>query len=460
MEAIKKTYAQYTEIYGKLSASQRMMVLLIVALVIGALGYVVFNSSSGGYVPASLGKNFQPEEMQTAQSVLRERGLTDFKQKGNQLLVPKREVDRYNVALMEGGGLPAGWASELEKGLEKDGWFPSDRQSRQRKEIALAKELRRLLRAHPDIADASVIWAASKPKRFVARAPKVTATVNLKPKGGREISPQLARSLRGAVANMIADLQPENVAIYNMQTGEAYSSDKESAFSSEFLSLVKQYTKWYREKIEAQLTFIPDALVAVDVELSDLQESIEQGKKLDKKNTVVTDTKAIERSEDFTNRRPKVEPGVVPNTPVNLQQAGASGQTRKFKASDNSTIAIPSVVHTYKRYIPAMRKAMKVSVGIPEEYFTKAAEKASASGGTSAQAPTREAIIADVKKMVEHAIGAKQTDVVEVRPYIRVDREVPELTTPFMGNGHDFSQPMGRPDRTRDLRPVGALDGP
>ncbi|MFQ5734529.1 MAG: hypothetical protein ACE5KM_21550 [Planctomycetaceae bacterium] len=443
MEALKTTFNQYSEIYAKLSASQRMMVFVIVALVVGALGYVVFNSSSGGYVPASLGKNFQPEEMRTAQAALREQGLSDFKQEGNQLLVPKREVDRYNVALLEGGGLPADWASELEKGYDKDGWFPSDRQTRQRKEIALARELRRVLRAHPDIEDASVVWASSKPRHFSGRSPKVTATVSIKPKSGRELSPRLAASMRLAVANMIADLKPDNVTIFNLRTGESFTSDTTGPYSTEFLALIKQYTKMYRQKVEGQLSFIPDVLVSVDVQLNDLAESIERSKKYDRKNTVVTDAADVTRTEDSTNRRQRAEAGVVPNQPRDNSTAGTSGQVRKVKHTDKSTSSVPSVVETFKRYIPAMRKVLKVSVGIPEEYFQKVAEKQSAAGGGGTAggqpAPTRDAILADVKKMVEHTIGAQpNTDTVEVRQYVRVDRDVPEMTTPFSESAWAF----------------------
>jgi len=435
MDAIKNTWNQYAKVFQALPGSQRLTLLAVTGLIVAGLAYVVFRPSSAGYVAASLDKEFSPDEMRNAQEVLRSRGLTRFKQEGNKLLVPRGEVDQYNMALLEGGGLPSDWASELEKQFDKDGWFPSDRQSRNRRQIALARALRNMILHHPAVEDASVIWAASKPKRFSGRSPNVTATVNIKPKNGQELPAQLVNSLRLAVGSAVPDLKPENVTIFNMRTGEAYAVEDETPFDGRLLSWIKQHTERYKKKVEEQLSYIPGVLVAVDVEIENLESFVEETKKFDEKSSVTTSDLTDTTSESSRNQQPRAEPGERPNEPRSLAVQNGGGKTRDMERNRSESTRIPGYTATLKKYLAAMPKSVKVSVAIREEYFQKVAQQEtgggnSTAGGGRGNGTSRDQILADVKQMVAHTVGADQT-AVEVRPYIRVDEDIPEIETSF-----------------------------
>ncbi|MCH7987686.1 MAG: hypothetical protein IID46_00895 [Planctomycetes bacterium] len=432
MEALRKTYQQYLSFVKSMTSSQRATLAVVMILVIGGLGYLVYNGTSSRYVTASFGKSFSAEEQKSAEQALREQGLGDFKFDGDKLLVPKRDVDRYNAALVQGGGMPNDWASELEKQYEKNSWFSSDRQSQARKDIALAKELRRVIRAIPDIADASVVWARSKPKRFSGKAPKVTATVNVQPKRGHELEMHLVHSLRAAVASMVADLSPEDVTIFDMNAGKAYTSDRKGAFDNRLLTWIKQFTQMHKTKIEKQLSYIPDVLVTVDVQVENLEEYIEQGTKYDPKGSVALSETTQNLKDEQVNQPQRSEPGDPSMRPLSLASSD-SNKTRNVTESNTSSEYATSVTRTFKKYIAAMPKAVTVSVAIPEEYFKKAAEKLKAAGGNGQAGASRQQILADIKKKVTHTIGADaNSDAVDVQPYIRVDRDVPELETDWM----------------------------
>jgi len=436
MDALKTTFSRFAEFYAKFTVSQRLAITAVALLIAVGLGFIAYNSSSTGLVPASFGKNFTGDEMKTALAVLREKGLMQYRQQGSQLMVPRWEVDRYNAALLEGGGLPDDWAAELEKQYEKRGWFPSDRQTSDRKQIALIRELRRIIRALPDIDDASVVWAPSKPRRFSGQAPKVTATVNVKPKSGRDITPRLASSLRLAVANMIPDLKPENVTIFNMRTYESYTMEKDTPFDGRLVSWIKTHTKRYKDKIEQQLSYIPGAIVAVDVQIENLESHVEETKNYQQpgKGSVTIEDRNKTRNDSSTTQAPVSAVGVRPNVPRALTSTSGPSKNQKSELTDKSSTTIPGYTATLKRYLAAMPKAVKVSVGIPEEYFAKVAEKTKSAGGTTGAAPpTREQILADIKQMVSRSIGADPAgDSVEVRPFIRVDQDATTMETPFM----------------------------
>ena len=75
--------------------------------------------------------------------------------------------------------------------LDSMGPFSTDKQRQDMKEAMLLKEMRRMLRAVPDIEDASVVVASSHRRPTWSQKTKVTATVSVKPRGGRELSPKL-----------------------------------------------------------------------------------------------------------------------------------------------------------------------------------------------------------------------------------------------------------------------------
>jgi flagellar M-ring protein FliF len=437
MEALKRTYDQYFGIYKSMSASQRGTLIVVTLMIVGGFGYLMINGASSRYVAASLGKNFSQEEIQTAQQTLREKGLTDFKIEKSQLLVPKSEVDRYDAALFSGGAMPADWASELEKQQEKNGWFSSARQSKAGMQIALAKELRRVIRAHPDIADASVVWARSEPKRFSGTKARVTATVNIQPKKGRELTMQRIHSLRSAVANMVPDLNSTEVTIFDMATGESHTAEKDGAYDGKLVSLIKQHTKRYQDKIEQQLSYIPGVRVSVDVKLENLEAHVEQIRKNDPAGSVPVSEQTISHKDDRSTQPLKSEPGSSSNTPLSLNSRKDTSEKRTVNDTDTSSTYSPSYTTSYKKYIAAMPSETFVSIAIPESYFTKVEEKSQAAaegGGNSTQTlPNRTQILADVKAIAAHSIGSDPASAkIDVRAFVKIDADVPTLETSWM----------------------------
>lgn len=434
MDALKKTWSQYQAIYQKLTGSQRLTLTLAVAGVLAALLYWGFGKSASAHLAVYHGKNFTADEMTNAQTVLREAGLNEFKQDGGRLLVPRGQVDRYEAALLAGGGLPDDWGSELEKQVEKQGFFPSDRQSRVRREIALGKDLRRILRAIPEVADAKVIWARAERPRFSSRAGKVTATVNIKPKPGRELSPQLIHSLRDSVSKMISGLKPEDVTIFNLKTGESYSKSEESPFDGRYIQWIKQHTKIYKDKIEKQLSFIPDVRVSVEVKLENLKAHMQRTLTHDQKSGLTSERiKETKRdsSEDPQRSGPSVQSnqGGVINASV--------GQRRKstFSDKDNQSVTQPGFTATFKEFIAAAPKEVYVSVAVPDSYFKKIADSqgGGGNGGTGGNAAAgRQQVLDDIKKMVTQAIGElPDSNKVAVLAYKPTEREDPDFETPF-----------------------------
>ena len=368
MDALKQAYQQFLDLFGSMTGSQRATLLVVPLMVLVAFGFLMFNDSSSTYVALSWGKLFRTEELIRAEQTLIDAGMNDFHRKGQRLMVPQGEEGRYNAALVDGGGLPNHWAEELEKSLADGGLFQSKAQMQAKMDIVLGKELRRVLRALPEIEDASVKWARSKPARWPHTGSKVTALVSVRPRAGRELSMPRIQSLRYAAASMVPDLEPTNVTVLNQLTGDAYTAnDANNPFDGRFLQKVRDITRDYETRIHSALSYIPGVLVTVNVDLENLQRSTERKRTVDSKTVTIQQSETTRKSSS-SGRGAAAEPGVVPNQGRTLNLQASNQKSQSTEETDSNAVNLPTVTLTEKDFIAAMPESVQVAVSIPQAY--------------------------------------------------------------------------------------------
>ncbi len=441
MESIRRVAQQFLELYRSMSPSQRATLVIIPLLVLGGLALVMFSGTSQSYVALCWGKTFTTEELINAEQTLIEAGLTDFYREGQRIMVPAKEADRYNAALVADGSLPSNSISEWEKQFEKANSFTSRRQLEELKEIALRNEMRRVLRAVPDIEDATVIWARTEDRSPFRRQPRVTATVTVRPKSGRQLSVTLIESLRNAVANMIPDLRPEDVTIFDQSTGIAHTAPREGdPFDSRLLTKIKQFEQAEYEKISHALSTIDNVLVTVSVDVDNLQKHVERSRTVEKPVEVRSSTER--RDAQVTRPATGAEVGVNSNVPRNLNLTTQSGPTETRTETKTESVSVPSAItDTEKVYLAAMPKAVRVTVSIPDDYYRAIAQKEGLTEGTTDQekAAYKKALeeieqreLARVESIVRTLLPADTPpNAVTVRTYVRLPDKTPEPQTPW-----------------------------
>ncbi|HAW28693.1 MAG TPA: hypothetical protein DCY03_11330, partial [Planctomycetaceae bacterium] len=298
--------------------------------------------------------------------VLLRAGLTDFSRKGQRIMVPQNEVPRYNAALIEGGGLPTDWASEWQEQFEKSSMFVSKDQLQVMRDIALGNQLRRMIRAIPAIEDASVMWARSKKRlRWNNTTPEVTATVMVKPRPGRELTPVLVTSLRAAVSTMVPDLTTDSVTVFDQSTGTSFTADdKNEAFDSKFISWVNKHTKNYQDKILDSLSYIPDVIVNVNVDVENLKRYVERKQEISTDGSVTLQSKEQSTERSLVEKPTRAEPGARSNQPNSLAVARGNEKNEKVTETNNEATTAPSFTWTEKEFVAAMPSTVQVSVSI------------------------------------------------------------------------------------------------
>jgi flagellar M-ring protein FliF len=443
MDAVRQTFSQFAGVYRGLTASQRGTVLVVAGVVAAAFALLAFRGSSSSYVPLSWGKAFTTEELMNAEQTLVDAQLHDFRREGQRLLVPKSEVERYNAALLEGGTLPPGWGGELAAQFDKsNGVFESARTAQERKDIALANELQRVIEAVPDIEHGSVTWARSQRGRWPHNdGPAVTATVSVRPRRGRQITPQLVESLRAAVASMVPDLNSANVTVFDQSTGTSHApADPDSPFDGALTKRIRDFTREYQSRIEGALSYIPGVIVAVHVDVDDVKSRAERIQKLNAKESFTSYSASRTRDEQFREDRAGGEPGSQSNRPRSLAVTAEPERSRAVVEEDTTSASVPSFTVTDQTYFAAMPKSVQVSVKIPRDYYEAVAEEQGVLPGTTdAEKQQFAAAVVEVEKQetakaqatVAVLIPADAPDsAVDVSSYTPVDREAPPPTVP------------------------------
>lgn len=230
-------------------------------LFVGAVGLLSLSiTPDTSWQPIGGGRAFTAKEIAAIQSAWRERGLVQFRREGRTLIVPASELARYEAALPAADNVAP--SNEWEKQLAGVNVFTSSEELAQRKENALRNELRRVLKAIPAIADADVIWARSKNRSAFSPRAKVTATINVTPREGADLTPELAQSLRAAVAGMVPDLEPEDITILDQSTGLAITQDSAALIAAQ--QRRRQHERSARQlesRLATALADIPHAVV-------------------------------------------------------------------------------------------------------------------------------------------------------------------------------------------------------
>ncbi len=449
MDALKQTLQQFQRLFRTMSPSQRITLAVIPLMIAGAL-FFLMRSGSSSYVPLSLGKTFTTDEIAGVQQTLAASGLNDFRVEGQQILVPRSQVDRYNAALAASGGMPSGWASDWEKKFnEQSGPFTSSQNLGTIKEIALAKQLEKIVRAVPGIGDASVLYTDPKRRGWGSKAAPRTATVSVKPKGGRELPMPVIDGIRHTVAGAIDGLNPEDVVVFDQNKGYAYRPEKPNdPYNAEVLVRIQRFTRFYEEQISNQLSWIPGAIVTASVELDSEKSHIRQ-KRVFNPKTVAVKTEESSKSNESSQNPIGTEPGVKANN-GNALPPTATRESTKSLDTATLTDAVPiDATQEVVESVGLMPTSVKVSVLIPDEYYRSAVEKKTELAGTPRGTTEEEtkkfrdavtaalpAFIQETNAKIQEAVNKVvplnlQQDAVTVASFVAGEADIPEADMPL-----------------------------
>ncbi len=207
-----------------------------------------------------------PQGLSPAAAVahLQERGIAEVHEvRGGKLTVPPARVAEAKQFLDELATVSTTWADEWERTNSQLSQFSGTRERESAKEIARARMLGRLLRQMPGIAQADVVWDEEESAGW--RAPhKTRCTVYLRPKTSYEITADMARSVRHAVAGSKKHLAAEDIVVMDLDRMTTF--DPAPAGVDDLTrTLAERDVVQVRHEVETALRDCPGARVNVSI---------------------------------------------------------------------------------------------------------------------------------------------------------------------------------------------------
>ena len=388
MDVLLRITQQFINRIRELSRVQRGGFLALVLLVACSFAGLFVLKNRSDFQPVSYGKLFDSSELASAERAFVNAGLTGFRRDGQRLMVPGQELDRYNATLLEFDALPADLGSQMLKQYETLGPFSTDRQRQQMKEALLLQELRRMIKAVPDIQEARVAIASSERKLAWNQKPRATANVTITPRTGHTISAKLVNSLRHVVASMVPDLQPSDVTIFDVSLGQVYTGNPveestESALSSDdqALSLAQESIPQYEQQISKALSYIPHVGVVVQIEREIFQAALAR------------------TSSNFGH--PETPP--VANRPASIENV--TDHLTGFRGSTAGATHSRAEEVGEQRVQRSLPKAIRVSVSIPRDYLQRIAKRQNGKRNEGSQSVDLSTIEENCVAKVERIVG-------------------------------------------------------
>ncbi|HVJ67454.1 MAG TPA: hypothetical protein VM510_05685 [Caulifigura sp.] len=246
--------------FRNLPETQRRVLPIAVVVVAVAGGWLLTQRTQTG---SSL---TLPQGLSPAAGVARlaERGIADAKpMAGGKISVPAAKAPEAKRFLDELSSVSTTWADEWEKSNSQLGQFSGHRERDAAKEIARARMIGRLLRQMPGIAQADVVWDEEESNGW--RNPQKTrCTVYLRPKTGFEISADMARSVRQAVAGSKKHLAAEDIVVMDLDRMTTFDAVPTGVDDS-MRTLIEREAVDLRRQLETALQDCPGVRVNVSV---------------------------------------------------------------------------------------------------------------------------------------------------------------------------------------------------
>jgi flagellar M-ring protein FliF len=453
MESWRRTVTQFRDLFNNMAPSQRMTLVMVPVLVLAGLGLVMYLGAGSAEEALLSGKAFSADELKTAEAALRKGGFLHYRVEGQRILAPRAEVTRYNAALAMGAAVPD-FGDELEKALTANTLLmSSEPQRRDLVDLAKAKELVKIIREIPFVEDARLVTQRPRQRGFSGET-KMTATLGVRLRGGRELTSDLAMSLRQTVAGGFG-MAPADVTVLDMKTLKApRMPDRDDPTNNGYVEALRNFTALHQETIAEALKYIPNVLVSVNVDLDTMVQSREQERKYEAKQLPY---KSIEETENETSNEtgPGSEPGMTPNQPRNLRQQASNRNARTLEKNRTATDSVPSGVRVTERtmagYTP---KVVQVAVAIPKDYYRdvllkqgvdEADKNAFQAKIAQLKAETEKEVREKVARLIPAPAGGSAADNVTVSSYDRLETAEAPAAAPVTARVSDAVTQWGGP---------------
>jgi flagellar M-ring protein FliF len=409
----KALFTQLASIYSKLTKQQKM---IIMAAIVGIVAFLIFlvvytQTSQKNDSYKVLFENLSNSDAAKVIEQLEKDNIPYKINDQNTIKVPANVVYKERIAIAA-QGIPkdSGVGFEL---FDKQEFGATKFDQNVKYQRALEGELSRTISALDPIESASVSLAIPKESLFIEKQADPTASVMIRLKEDRTLSPKQIRGIKNLVAAAVPRLKSENVMLIDSD-GEVLGDDDEAAQMSELSIAQQKYKnkeerKLQRKIIEVIAPFVggKDKVVAqvnIDYDFSIKNTTSE---KYDPENVVRSEQTLEEKREGFTPKEVGGVPGTVSNIgPVEgLKEQQAKEKYEKTTGTTNYEVG--KTVSVVKGEF-AKVKRITAAVLVDGKYKEKL-DKDKKPTGEMEYVPLSQSDLDALTSLVSRAIGVDKT---------------------------------------------------
>ncbi len=374
MDFFNRALAQITDLFRSMTPGARITAGLLLAVVVVSLGYL-FNHQSTSADAFLLGGDSVPStQLSTIEAAFAKAKLSGYEiDAGHRIHVPSAQKAAYMAALADANALPKGFGDHLISMVKDGGFFPSMYKQKEMQKIGLERELSQIISSMRGIESAAVMYDIQTEVGLHDKPLAKTASVSVKPQGGDPLEEDRVRSIRQLVAGAIG-CKPTDVSVVDMNTDRTFaaggSGGSSGSVDNQYGAAKRMYEKDWQEKIRNALSYVPNVVVATNVDVNPEVES--------KKDVVSVDPKPVpvSVSEDTTTSTTSSNPvggppGAASNGLSNRPASITAGNNQKSDQEVSKTRQTNVVGQSTTSQVLAGLTPARVSVtiGVPSSYY-------------------------------------------------------------------------------------------
>lgn len=415
MASPKEIIEQMVSIITGLSVAQKIIGVLVIALVIGGLSALTSVDTTMDHKILFSGLS-QEDAGEVVAKLQEERIPYKLSESGSAILVPSDKVYETRLSLA-GEGLPRGGGVGFEI-FDETKLGTTDFVQRLNYQRALQGELARTIRQFQQVLEARVHIATPKESVFVEDQKPPTASISVKLRGREKLSQHQIQSIVNLVASAVPGLTAENVTLVDT-TGRLLYRKQESeggVLSGNQLEYQFQVEDTFRKKIESMIEEVVGlekvrARVTAELDFSKVDVTEEN---FDPEGQVVRSEQLLTEEDVGGGSNPQGIPGVKGEL-ATFAEAGEKGAAGGNSYTRNNVTRNYEVSRQTKRTqeIGGTVKRLSVAVMVDGTYEKVVDKEGNSSLKYEARTPEE---VRFFNKLVKNAIGYNEErgDQVEV----------------------------------------------
>lgn len=317
-----------------LTTGRKIALAVGVLTVIAILFAVTFYRPSANFEVAYT--NLSHEDRTSILALFKKQNVNDFKIEGGSLLLPDAKVNEYKMILAQ-EGLPSNGVSVGWEKFDQSSFGMTDFDQRVSRVRAIQGELARSINKLDPVESSRVHIVLPDQAVFAQDKKPATASIMLRLKPGKSLSPKQVQGILHLVARAVEGLDPNNIAIVDELGNMLTRPEEEDGGLDRITSAQREYQRRIERELETSIREILGRVVGHNKVVAKVQAEVEYKKiettvqDVDPERTVVLGSQKNEQSSQGQGLNPTGVPGAKSNLPGEKEDTAAGGSSSSNK---------------------------------------------------------------------------------------------------------------------------------